>query len=200
MPMTYRIELDEVAISEVKFAALGRKRQFVYLLLGEIHNELMTLQKLISFAFPKDSTTSIALRRAEPGQAMMLTRLALGKMHEAQLALKGQVVEALVKGEYLPLIEDGLGRYALCWTQQKVDLPWLADMRNHHGFHYPRFDAWKNYLESITNKDSLRIYVGTASGNTFYAASEAIAQHAFFWRLVHKRMAKRKLRKTEPTK
>ena len=57
---------------------------------------------------------------------------------------------------------------------------WLADMRNGMGFHFPSFAQWKPFTTPDDDWVDDFIFVGNQTGNTFYDASDSIAQHWMF--------------------
>jgi len=107
--MTSRsIQVNELRIPLDAVKRLSNESRFSYYLLGHIFNELMALQKIVSFGLPKHDDHRPARFRAELAQSLFLFRLASGKIWEASKAIRETKELALTLREVvLPKMEDG---------------------------------------------------------------------------------------------
>lgn len=173
------VRMYEVRIPLAVIARLTEEQRFTYYLLGHMFNELMCLQKLISYAFPKHSDTRPSRWYAEVAQAIFLFRLAAAKIWEAKLALDTKEVSATLRANILPQLENGTER----WKALNAAIncaKWLEPWRNGIGFHFPRFDRWRASTTPTEKWVDDHLYMGTQSGNTFFHASESVAQAWMF--------------------
>src|SRR4051812_649870 len=86
---------------------LSDEDRFSYYLLGHMFNELMSLQKIVGFALPKHDDQRPARVRPEHAQAMLLFRLASGKIWETVLAINSKTLATTLRSLILPKMGDG---------------------------------------------------------------------------------------------
>lgn len=174
------VEMYSVSVPLEAIKKLSDEQRFVYYLLGHIFNELMCLQKLVSFALPKHNDRRPARLRPELGQAMFLFRIASGKIWEASKAIrKTKEVAKVLREDVLPQMPDGKKR--LKDLNIAIDsAAWLSPLRNGLGFHFPTFEHWNGHLiPDETWADDI-VFFGDKSGNTYYDAADTVAQAWMF--------------------
>ncbi|MDP9603880.1 UNVERIFIED_ORG: hypothetical protein J2W38_003676, partial [Variovorax paradoxus] len=178
--MTSRsVQIHELRIPLQAIECLSEEDRFAYYLLGHMFNELMCLQKLVAFALPKHDDIRPARRRPELAQALALFRLACSKIWEAKLALQTKEVSQTLRMVVLPKLENGIARLKAL-NAELNSAPWLGPLRNGMGFHFPDFKQWRaDTTPQVGWVDDIVIF-GESSGNTFYEASETIAQAWMF--------------------
>ncbi len=179
--MTSRsIQVNELRIPLDAVKRLSNESRFSYYLLGHIFNELMALQKIVSFALPKHDDHRPARFRAELAQSLFLFRLASGKIWEASNAIRQTRELALTLRELvLPKMEDGPGRLKALNAAVNA-ASWLSPMRNGMGFHFPKYQDWETHVTPKENWEDDSVFLGAKSGNTFYDASATIAHDWMF--------------------
>ncbi len=174
------VDMYELRISLESVKQLSDQDRFSYYLLGHIFNELMSLQKLVGFSFPKHDDHRAARLRPEHAQAMLLFRLACGKIWEAtQTIRQNKSVASMLQNLVLPKLANGRERLRAL-NQAVNDAPWLSPLRNGMGFHYPAFQDWASLVAPNDSWEDDYVYLGKQSGNTFYDASDTIAQAWMF--------------------
>lgn len=119
--------------------------------------------------------------RVRPGhaQTLFLFRMAPSKICEAILTLRSKEIAGTLRNAILPRMADGPERLKALIAAINA-ARWLADMRNGMGFHFPSFVQWKPFTTSDHDWVDDVIFVGNQTGNTFYDASDSIAQHWMF--------------------
>jgi hypothetical protein len=173
-----------VSIQEVRVPVAALKAQPIevrhtYYLLGHMFNELICLQKMISFALPKHDDLHRFRRSAEVSQAMLLFRVACSKIYEACDELKREPIRRTLAERVLPALQDGEKRFDAVSGLAK-GTPWLAALRNRVGFHYPRLEQWRDEIEPDDTWEDDLIFVGEKTGNTFYDAADNVLQGFVF--------------------
>jgi len=168
-----------VPIEEVK--RLSPEDRYAYYLLGHMFNELMALQKQISFLLPKHGDVRRSRRSPEIGQAVFMFRIASSKVWEAKEKLWSKEISKFLRERVFPEMADGSSQ--LKELNAAINsASWLASLRNVLGFHYPSFEDWRQFTTPDEDWVDDIVYVGEANGNTFYDGSEAVAQYWMFSR------------------
>ena len=179
--MTSRsVEMYSLSVPLDAIKKLTEEQRFAYYLLGHIFNELMCLQKFVSFTLPKHDDHRPARLRPELGQAMLLFRLASGKIWEASKAIREtKELATVLREDVLPHMPDG--------KQRLKDLniavnsaAWLSPLRNGMGFHFPTFARWSSHVVPDDSWVDDIIFFGDKSGNTYYDAADTVAQAWMF--------------------
>jgi hypothetical protein len=159
---------------------LTNEQRFAYYLLGHIFNELMCLQKLVGYSLPKHDDSRPARLRPELGQAMLLFRLASGKVWEASESIrKTKELTGTLRKDILPLMPNG-GARLKALNRAISDATWLSPLRNGMGFHFPTFERWSSHVVPDEYWVDDIIFLGDKSGNTYYDAADSVAQAWMF--------------------
>lgn len=159
---------------------LSDEDRFSYYLLGHMFNELMSLQKIVGFALPKHEDQRRPARvRPEHAQAMLMFRLASGKIWETVLAINGKTLATTLRTLILPKMVDGQIRLKAV-NIAIANAKWLSPPRNGMGFHFPSFEGWKAYIVPDDTWVDDVVVMGHQSGNTFYDAADTVAQAWMF--------------------
>lgn len=184
--MTNRsVDMYEIRIPLNAVKQLSHEDRFSYYLLGHIFNELMSLQKIVGFALPKHNDTRPARVRPEHAQAMFLFRLASGKMWEAiETIRKNKQLSSTLRNLVLPKMPGGSDRLKALNASINA-APWLSPLRNGMGFHFPTFERWESHVVPDASWEDDYVFLGEQSGNTFYDASDAVAQGWMFSQYGH---------------
>lgn len=179
--MTSRsVDIYEIRVPLAAVKRLSDEDRFSYYLLGHIFNELMSLQKLVGFALPKHDDMRPARVRPERAQAMLLFRLASGKIWEASQAIRrNEQLAATLRNLVLPRMLNGAARLKTMNAAINA-APWLSPLRNGMGFHFPTFKAWESHVLPDASWEDDYLFVGDRSGNTFYDAADTVAQSWMF--------------------
>lgn len=174
-----RIEIRKVVVPVESVRGLSEEQRFAYYLLGHIFNEIMTLQKVVGFAIPKNDDRRALRRNAEISQMFFMFRLSSSKIYEAQQVLNGKEMKLSLEELVFPAAPEC--RTMLKELNQAIgQATWLTRMRNGLGFHFPNFQKWKDYITPDESWVDDVIYLGRESGNTFYDGSASVAAHWMF--------------------
>jgi hypothetical protein len=180
MPKSQSVEMFILTVPLSAIKKLYDEQRFAYYLLGHIFNELMCLQKLVSFSLPKHDDNRPARLRPELGQAMFLFRLASAKIWEASESIgKSKELAKALRKDVLPKMPDGLARLKAL-NKAVNDAPWLSPLRNGMGSHFPTFERWRKHVVPDESWGDDVIFLGDKSGNTYYDAADTIAQAWMF--------------------
>lgn len=174
------VEMYALTVPLEAVKKLSDEQRFAYYMLGHMFNELMCLQKLVSFSLPKHDDRRPARLRPELGQAMFLFRLASGKIWEASKAIRErkQLAKTLVR-DVLPRMPDGKQRLKDLNTAINA-AQWLSPLRNGIGFHFPTFEHWSSHIIPDESWVDDTVFFSSQSGNTYYDAADTVAQAFMF--------------------
>lgn len=173
------VGIEEIKIPLNRIKSLSDEHRYSYYLLGHMFNELMFMQKLVGFAFPKHDDVRPQRLRPELAQTMFLFRIACSKIWEAKLKINSKEVSATLRNVVLPKMDGGQQRLKDLNAKLK-DASWLSGMRNEIGFHYPNFEDWKAHITPNDQWTDDYVFLSGLSGNTFYDASDSAAQGLMF--------------------
>lgn len=180
MAKSRAVEMYAIAVPLKAIRELSAEKRFAYYMLGHMFNELMCLQKLISFSFPKHEDRRPARLRPELGQTMFLFRLASGKVWEASKAIReSKQLARTLSADVLPHMKGGKERLKSL-NAAVNDAEWLSPLRNGIGFHFPTFEQWNAHLTPDDTWVDDLIFSGDQSGNTWYDAADSVAQAFMF--------------------
>jgi hypothetical protein len=176
------VSLLRIPLSQV--IALDPHERYAYYMLGHFFNELNFLRKLLKFAIPTQDDIRPLRQQPEMGQTMFIFRLAAGKLFEAKLALNKEVLSAVLRRCFLPLVPDADTRLKE-FNRSTEKAKWLAGLRNEHSFHYPPYEQWGAIVKPADDwvDDDIFMSSEVHSGNVFYAGSDVLAQHWMFGRM-----------------
>ncbi|XXQ53565.1 hypothetical protein ACA040_002236 [Xenophilus aerolatus] len=180
--MKQSISVNEIQVPVDKIRGLSIEQRHAYYLLGFICNELVSLQKLISWTLQQSQLSDpgrAVLWNAEMSQTLMLFRVACAKCWEAKEKINSVEVASVLQGDVFPKWEDGPLRLKEV-NKAVAAADWINHIRNTLAFHYPSLDNWRrNITPSATWVDDIH-YVGEQSGNTFYDAANSVVLHHMF--------------------
>ncbi len=172
-------------IPREKFAALTQEQKYCFLILGHIHDEISWLQRLAYVASGTGTSGTELEQSANMMQATFLARLLLGKLQEVKVLINSQnTLKKFIEMNYAPtdLIrgQSMLGALLERFEQEK----WLGIARNKHFLHYPTQNDVAEVLQGdVVLWDEVKVAHGDKSSNTFYPASDVLANTAWFRRV-----------------
>lgn len=154
----------------------------LFVMLAHAANEISVLSKLFHFCAGNHSEIPV-LMRAENSQALLLGRLLTGKLYEFWNLLQTGYFGSSLSRKYHDLVTDE-GREALKSMQRYFGRDNLiARVRNKHAFHYDIAQI-QNGFNTVTDGESLDIYLAKANANSLYAFADAIAGRAMLEAIV----------------
>lgn len=145
------------------------------LLLGHAINEINVLQKLIMM-HRRDAAPHKIVDRAEAGQTLILTRVLIGKLHEAWELFKLRVqADKQMRSKFLD--NQNAERLALLERLNKHfggKSP-LTAIRNQLSFHYTdKTNLVEENFQHLSDSEPWEFYLAETVGNSFYWASELV--------------------------
>ncbi len=164
-------------LSRAQLAAMPEPERVLLLLLAHASNEINVLTKLI-LMMRKDNPPSPILDHVEAGQAFILMRLLIGKLHEARELFKNRVQSnRSIATTYIPRLRPeaaaalkGLNRLFGAGSA-------LSAIRNKISFHYSdKGNLTETNFQQLAQSEPLQFYLTKTVGNSFYHAAELIAQ------------------------
>lgn len=169
--VVYRFVFDKLKLSSVP-----QQERLLFFALGHLANEINALNKQVLWCFKPDAEPSV-VARAQVSLGLMYLRLLAGKLKEGYLLLQrhylpGQPSLATVYDRCL--LPDA--RNALTFLKRYFGKKNNVDtVRTHYSFHYSPEE-----LEAgiALVPDDLELFVSQMQGNSFYYASEVLANQA----------------------
>jgi hypothetical protein len=172
-----RIQVGRVRIPKDRVLALAHQERYVFYLLGHVFNELSMLRKFIAFAFNQVEQEKNFLNEPDVAQAMFLFKLAAMKLVEFRNAITRHDASHTIRTSYFSLREDLEGR--LVAVQRDIGRAgWIGLIRKSQAAHYPSFADWQEVTRAQEPWSDDIIYLGTQTGNTFFASAEVTANAA----------------------
>jgi hypothetical protein len=173
------MEVHRVVLNRAQLAAMPESERVLLLLLAHASNEINVLSKLILMV-RKDHSPSPIHDAVETGQAFILIRLLIGKLHEAWELFKSRaqsnrsIATTLIpnlKPEAVAALEALNRRFG-------AGSP-LSTIRNKVSFHYKDNEnlTEASFLQ-LAQSEPLQFYLTNTTGNSFYHAAELITQLA----------------------
>lgn len=172
------VRIQKLTFPKESLEGVPVEDRYTYLTLGHMFNELMALQRLLSFSLPRDEDVEPAVRDAKFGQAMLVLRVTAGKLYEAHKALDAREMSGSIRTRFLPLLSDGADRWKRL-RDAKRSVGWLNDVRNDVAFHFPTFSETAPLLAADGGAE-IEVYGDSRSGNTFHKTSEGFALSILF--------------------
>lgn len=161
MPAT----LHKINLSSAKLKALGPNERYVFVLVGHIFNELMTLQKVMLVSQPPTEAHPF-ITDAGMTLSIIWLRLMVGKTHEAITCLKRESVQQVLRAQFFAPVE-GLSEQWEAALQKYEDLTWLQRIRNSKAFHYMTQAQWSVDLRD-EDCDEAYVIVGPRNGDILF--------------------------------
>jgi hypothetical protein len=168
----HRAELDRT-----KLLALQQNERTLLLLLGHASNELNVLSKFI-LMMRKDEPPSVIIDHVEAGQTFILMRLLIGKLHEAWELFRTRVYgDRTIATTYIPRLRPEAAAALQVLNRRFSQSNPLTAIRNKISFHYSDKDnIVEANFQQVPLDEPLQFYLCKTIGNSFYHASELIAQ------------------------
>ena len=184
-PVTKPIRLYLQRIPIKAFTDLPEQERYALLLLGHIHDELSWLQRMAYAASRRTGHASDLEASADMMQATFLARLMLGKLWEFRVVLNNEAspLATFIAQNWRP-DDPGAGDQRVQEILAAYESQaWLRVARNKHFLHYPTFGDVEETIRDPNIVWDVQIAHGAQSSNTFYPASDVLANYAWFRRV-----------------
>ena len=152
------------------------------LLLGHVNNEINVFQKLILAAIAGSSANRV-VDYVETGQAQILLRTLIGKLHEARVLIDQRVTgdPALMDRYALKGQGDGAKDLRRFNRHFSRDGQLLAAIRNSVAFHsWDEHGLIESSFHSLGSDEPWHFYLAINHANSFYFASELVVAKSTF--------------------
>ena len=175
-----RITLFRQDIPVEKFMALPIQDRYCVLLMGHIHDELSWLQRIAYIASRSHPGSSREANSANMMQALLTSRLFLGKLHEFYVVFRDvPTLRSFIEAHYSPTHGAGALKVAEIETSFNSHT-WLRTARNQSFLHYPTLGQATPTLEDSNVVWELEIIHGRKTANTMYPTADVFANLHWF--------------------
>ena len=164
--------LNKISISRKKLESAPRAERIFFVQIGQILNELNTLQKVIFIAAKYSGNT--LERRGRHLQALFFSRILAGKLAESWELLGRDFFGAKLSKEYEPQLSvegknslDKLKRY---FSNRNL----IHGIRNDFAFHYTSPENIEKQLEEVPSEEVFELLIAPEQGNCLYSMSDVI--------------------------
>ena len=170
--------LNKITISKEKLASIPRTERIFFIQIGQILNELNTLQKVIFIA--GKHTEDTLERRGRNLQALFFSKLLAGKLSEAWLLLGRDFFGARLSKDYEPRLtpegKDSLDKLKRYFSDQNL----IHQIRNNFAFHYTSPEDIEKQLDSdqIPSEEVFELLIAAEHGNSLYSMSDVILNYS----------------------
>ena len=168
--------LHKIKLSRAQLDGIPEHERRLFILVSHASNELNVLSKLFHFTASASSDVDVVMK-AENIQAVVLGRLLTGKIYECWILLQSSFFGTALSKKYEPQFDEiasqslqTLKRY---FSHENI----IADVRNHHAFHYSPEQVEAGY-QSLIDEDPLDIYLSESNANTLYEFADNIIGRA----------------------
>jgi len=171
------MQVHTVTLNKKMLSAMPETERTLLLLLGHASNEINVLSRLILMV-RKDPTPSEIVDHVEAGQAFIIIRLLIGKLHEAWELFKArfqsnrQLAENCVP-QLKPEGRDSMETPNRYFGRSNS----LTAIRNKVSFHYTdRDNLIERAFQDTSESEPLKFYLAKTVGNSFYHAAELVVE------------------------
>ena len=163
--------LHGITLNKANLLTLTEVERKWFVLAGHIANEIMALQRQSVQCMNHKPTSEIG-KRGYVVQNWIVTKLLIGKLHEAREAMRRYYFPTISR-EYFPqLPEDAQEAQRTITRYFQGDNP-ISRLRNEAAFHYS-FDNDAAVFEALPEDQELLLYLGEADGNSLYFCAEEL--------------------------
>jgi len=174
------ITLFRQDIPVAKFTALSIQDRYCLLLMGHIHDELSWLQRMAYIASRSEPGSSREANSANMMQALLVSRLFLGKLHEFYVVFRDvPALRLFVEAHYSTTPGAGAVKVADIEASFNSHV-WLRTARNQSFLHYPTLGQATPTLEDPNVVWDLEIIHGRKTANTMYPTADVFANLHWF--------------------
>jgi hypothetical protein len=169
------LRIKKLKLSKKILSTLTPAERSLLLLLGHASNEINVLQKLILMSRPQDGAI-MEINIAQSGQALILLRLLIGKLHEGWLLFQRRVqANTEFRSALLTAISPAARAALIRLNAHFGGGSPLPDIRNKLAFHSrDDDDLVEKSFHALPADENWDFYLGNSIANTFYHASELV--------------------------
>jgi hypothetical protein len=176
------IQVLRIPFDKDKLRALSKDERAALFLFGYVTNQLMMIEKIMTFATNKDSSDHLE-QQALGVQSQMLLRLMIGLVNEAYRAVESRFSSSPIAKEYIDLLDEG-GKKALKDLNRQFGTSFLRQLRTNFAFHHPLTDdidvAFVKAADDPAMDSEWNWYLSQHGFNTLFYLSDVVITHAIF--------------------
>ncbi|WP_409188502.1 hypothetical protein [Bradyrhizobium sp. RDM4] len=176
------IQVLQIPFDKEKLRALSKDERAALFLFGYVTNQLLMMEKLITFATNKESADELE-SHAKGVQTQMLLRLMIGLVNEAFRAVESRFSSSPIAKEYIILLDAG-GKTALKALNKQFGTSILRQLRANFAFHHPSTDDIDAAFAKAANDPAMdsewNWYLSQHGYNTLFYLSDVVITHAIF--------------------
>lgn len=174
------IDILKMGFGLKELQKLTPEERALFLLLGNLSNQVNVLWKIVIIALNRDPVDSVD-ERVSAAQTQILVRLTVGVLWEGWRLVETRLLGAKLGAEFVPKL-DAPAKAALDNLKKKFGASgMLAAVRNSFAFHAPRTQemeaAFQEALREETSEDVWSIYMSSGLLNCFFHASDLVIAH-----------------------
>lgn len=177
------IQILRIPVPKDRLQALSKDERVLLLLLGYVSNQILMMEKLLTFASRKDPTDD-AEQKMTGVQTQMLLRLMIGILNEAWEVIQTRFSKTRLNLEYRPLLDAEGVRSLDEINRQFGSSNLLNRIRTNYAFHQPHSDDVESAFHTAMSNPHLdadwNFYFAQHAYNSMYFISDIVIVHGIF--------------------
>lgn len=165
------IEIQRVTLSKELLCSIDESELTCFVALGHLANELGVLKRLLLWSSGASPAEGV-LYSAEQAQALMLTRLLAGKLHEGRLLCQRVYFSSQVSRVFdLDMPEEARGAIRQI-KRYFSGSNLLSLVRSKYAFHYDKDTDFNQALELVWEAEEYELFLTELDGASMYYGAE----------------------------
>lgn len=174
------IDILRMSFGLREFQKLTPEERALFLLLGNLSNQVNVLWKIVIIALNRDPADPVD-ERVSAAQTQILVRLTIGVLWEGWRLVESRLLGSKLGAEFVPKL-DAPAKAALDSLKKRFGASgMLAAVRNSFAFHAPSTSemeaAFQEAARAEPSEDVWSIYVTSGLLNCFFHASDLVIAH-----------------------
>lgn len=173
----------QIPLSKEKLRALSKEERVALFLFGNVANQIVMMEKLLTFAH-NDASPNGALEQQAAGlQGQMILRLMIGLLNEGYRAIQTRFNSSLLAKTCRALLDAG-GERALANLNLQFSQSIIQQIRTQFAFHHPSSDAIESAFDQAAGDPNMDAawnwYLSQHGFNNLFYFSDGVITHAVF--------------------
>jgi hypothetical protein len=176
VPVETVTEVHRLPTPKASLMEMGDAERRLVLVLGDAHNQIATLQRLLLFSLHHPLPDDVS-DRISSGRANVVLRLLAATVWETHELISKRVQSDKDGAKYLSLMMDGGTKsYSILRKERGSEAgEILAALRNSHGFHFPDHKAIDDALAELPDAEPLEIYLSQNGDASWFQVSDIVS-------------------------
>jgi hypothetical protein len=194
------IQILQIPLSKDKLGALSKEERVALFLFGYVANQIVMMEKLLTFATNNSSTNGLLEQHAIDLQTQMILRLMIGLLNEGHRAIQTRFNSSPLAKTYRDLLDAG-GERALTDLNLQFSQSIIQQLRTKFAFHHPSSDDIENAFDLAAGDPNMDAewnwYLSQHAFNNLFYFSDVVITHAIFeeigetdWRIGQEKIMK----------